>query len=457
MLTVSRHAVGGTLLRASSQQLRRSPAMMFLATITTQKGKSAAFPVQSNNGADQGVGWRLETDKNLDYNFFIDPPQGVEIPPGAREAAVWASEHPMTLTATGVEIGNFRLPVDDAEATASHAEKPPVSDQDWFLINLPTNRKIVYNTLKAFSMGQHVLYSGETGTGKTWIARKISQMLGRDLYMVSLNEYTKNEDLTTRNTFGEESEGKTAVSKATVLQWMENGGVLLLDEMHKPLEGVSVLNNILQYGEFRMSHGAVIKQKDSILCSCIATMNPPRPPYRGESPSGELASRFGITLEVPFLPPAEEEALLSCFMSPEHGANGRPLSRTLVSIATELRANYPTTIPLPLSTRSLINVARHIEAFPEDNPEEIFLMTFNPCTVVEDLTVRKAIHKVLEAHDLANRGANALAGHASRQAAATAGATGGMSRMDQKMMESERKNKGLLNQFQVKDNEPQFF
>ena len=36
-------------------------------------------------------------------------------------------------------------------------------------------------------------------------------------------------------------------------------------------------------------------------------MNPVKPPYKGEPPSGELSSRFGMTLQAKYLPPDEEE------------------------------------------------------------------------------------------------------------------------------------------------------
>ena len=52
-----------------------------------------------------------------------------------------------------------------------------------------------YQTLKGFTLGQHVLYIGETGGGKTWMSEKLAKLIGLKLYMVTFTEYTKNQDL----------------------------------------------------------------------------------------------------------------------------------------------------------------------------------------------------------------------------------------------------------------------
>ena len=221
----------------------------------------------------------------------------------------------------------------------------------------------------------------------------LAKLTGNDLWMASLNEYTKNQDLIARETFGEEGKNKTGLTPSVVLQWMMNGGILLLDEMHKPLEGIAVLNNILQNGEYRMADGRVIRY-DKAKSFVIGTMNPVKPPYRGEPPSGELSSRFGMTLEVKYLPAEEEAALLSIF----HDKVPKALLEKLVAIANDLRKVYPETLPLPIAPRTLMHIAQHMSLFPNDDPADIFTATYNPAIIVEDPAIQKAIRKALEAH-----------------------------------------------------------
>ncbi|MBI5882631.1 MAG: AAA family ATPase, partial [Elusimicrobia bacterium] len=274
----------------------------------------------------------------------------------------------------------------------------------WKALNLPSNKRLIYDTLKGFTLSQHILYIGETGGGKTWIASMLAKVTGNELWMVSMNEYTRNKDLIARETFGEEGKNRTGLTASTVLRWMQEGGILVLDEMHKPLEGIAILNNILQNGEYRMADGRVIKY-DKKKSWVIGTMNPVKPPYKGEPPSGELSSRFGMTLDVKYLPPDEEEALLAIFFE----RVPKDVIARLVSIANDLRRIYPEILPLPIAPRTLMHIVEHIQKFPNDNLADIFTKTYNPSSIVEDPAIAEAITKALQAHDLAGTGAKAQA------------------------------------------------
>ncbi|MCX5787514.1 MAG: AAA family ATPase [Elusimicrobia bacterium] len=339
---------------------------------------------------------------------------------GAAQARLWAMEHPMSIEGGALHIGDFTFPLakkapkpvpfykqlwGKAMRALSLRTAPPeaealgISEKDWKAVNLPSNKKVIYDTLKAFTLHQHVLYIGETGGGKTYIAEMIAKLTGNDLWMVSMNEYTRNKDLIARETFGEEGKGRTGLTASTVLRWMQEGGVLLLDEMHKPLEGIAVLNNVLQNGEYRLPDGRIVKY-DKTKSWVIGTMNPVKPPYKGEPPSGELSSRFGMTLDVKYLPAEEEAALLRIFFDKVDPA----LIEKLVAIANELRKSYPDVLPLPIAPRTLLHIVEHIQRFPKDSVTDIFTKTYNPSSIVEDPSIDEAIRRVLEAHALPGSG-----------------------------------------------------
>lgn len=335
------------------------------------------------------------------------------------EVRRWAEENPMYIKGNLLYIGEFTFPVRAVyEKLAPETwwqrlwrgllgrpapvarRIPPVSADQWQALNLPSNKWALYQTLKAFTLGQNTLYIGETGGGKTWMASMIGKLIGRKLYTVSFTEYTKNQDLLFSRTFGEEAAGKTGKTLETVLQWLNDpeGGILLLDEMHKPLEGIAALNNILQNLTYHMGGRDIVGSRSTHFV--IGTMNPVKPPYKGEPPSGELSSRFGTTIQVNYLPPSEEAALLSIFFP----AIDAGLSRTLVSIARDLRKVYPEVLPLPISSRTLLYVAEHIAKYPDDDRVKIFKSTYNPGTIVEDPSIIEAIEKALKAHDLSRDG-----------------------------------------------------
>jgi MoxR-like ATPase len=353
--------------------------------------------------------------------FFADlgkTPRGVEA--AEAETRKWSDENPMFIKDGQLHIGAFTFPVNAKYEPAPAQNRwqrfwswvfrrpapkgrqvPPVSREQWAALNLPANKKALYQTLKGFTLGQNVLYIGETGGGKTWMSSTLSKLIGKKLYMVSFTEYTKNQDLLYSRTFGEEAKGKTGKTLETVLQWLNDkeGGILLLDEMHKPLEGIAALNNVLQNLSYHFNGKDIVGDKKTHFV--IGTMNPVKPPYKGEPPSGELSSRFGTTVQVNYLPPAEEAALMSIFF-PDSPAE---INRRLVAIAKELRKIYPDILPLPISSRTLLYIAEHIAKFPGDDAVEIFKTTYNPGTIVEDPSIVEAIDKALRAHDLAGAGA----------------------------------------------------
>jgi hypothetical protein len=308
----------------------------------------------------------------------------------------WSQTHPMFVEGNSLRIGNFSFPIAPPEIPGAGLG---IGEREWKALNLPTNKKLIYNTLKAFALKQHALFIGETGGGKTWLAERIAQLTGNKLWMASLNEFTRPKDLIARDTFGEDGHARTSLSLSTVLQWMTRRGVLLLDELHKPLEGVSVVNNILQNGIYRLIDGRVFRQ-DKENSWVIGTMNPARPPYNGEAPSGELSSRFGATLEVGYLPPVEEEALLRIFF--ERVPAG--LIEALVAAANDLRSLYPAILPLPVSSRTLMNVVEHLQRYPEDPPAEVFRKAFNPSSIVEDPMIGKIVSEVLRLRGVSDYG-----------------------------------------------------
>ncbi|MBI5240187.1 MAG: AAA family ATPase, partial [Elusimicrobia bacterium] len=357
------------------------------------------FPVNGLEAAGQVLGLDVDPEGRVLVSGSHGLTQ-VELAPAreflsskSAEVRLWSQSNPMYIKDGALHIGDFSFPLarkalapksglarlgaalkslfGGKSAVPAEVSDMGISEKEWQALNLPTNKRLIYDTLKGFSLSQHMLYIGETGGGKTWIAERIAKLTGNELWMVSMNEYTRNKDLIARETFGEEGKNKTGLTMSTVLRWMTEGGILLLDEMHKPLEGIAVLNNILQNGEYRMPDGRIIKY-DKKKSWVIGTMNPVKPPYKGEPPSGELSSRFGMTLEVKYLPADEEAALLNIFYSKVP----RTVLDKLVAIANDLRKVYPDILPLPIAPRTLMHIVEHAARYPNDSIVDIFRKTY---------------------------------------------------------------------------------
>ncbi|MBI4677649.1 MAG: AAA family ATPase, partial [Elusimicrobia bacterium] len=139
------------------------------------------------------------------------------------EVRLWSQDNPMYVEGGYLRIGSFKFKIAaKTPATRSWSRRAwnkalrlfgrgvpdgvldlGISEMDWRALNLPSNKRLIYDTLKGFSLNQHILYIGETGGGKTWIATMLAKLTGNDLWMVSMNEYTRNKDLIARETFGE--------------------------------------------------------------------------------------------------------------------------------------------------------------------------------------------------------------------------------------------------------------
>ncbi|MFA6580129.1 MAG: hypothetical protein WCU88_13765, partial [Elusimicrobiota bacterium] len=97
---------------------------------------------------------------------------------------LWSQAHPMSVSEGLLHIGDFTFPVSKkvpVEKTGfarlwdallrriglrtlpADAQALGITEKEWKAVNLPTNKKAIYETLKAFTLNQHVLYVGETG------------------------------------------------------------------------------------------------------------------------------------------------------------------------------------------------------------------------------------------------------------------------------------------------------
>lgn len=96
-------------------------------------------------------------------------------------------------------------------------------------VTLKQDDTIIPNFFKVIDdvlVGNNVYLIGEAGTGKTFLASRVSKALKRDLYTINCSQYTTPIDIIGGETIAGFKEGK-------LLEAWDKGGILLLDEMPK--------------------------------------------------------------------------------------------------------------------------------------------------------------------------------------------------------------------------------
>lgn len=153
--------------------------------------------------------------------------------------------------------------------------------------------------------GLHMLLVGATGSGKTFFANSIfryavdEEIIGQDAPFKSLNcaDYYNNPQLLLSQLFGFSKGAYTgAVEDSEGLVEQSDGGILLLDEIHRlPPEGQEMLFYFIDKGTFsRLGESGKVRHA-KVLIICATT----------ENPSSALLSTFlrriPMTIEIPAL------------------------------------------------------------------------------------------------------------------------------------------------------------
>jgi DNA-binding NtrC family response regulator len=139
----------------------------------------------------------------------------------------------------------------------------------------PQMRKIMRNlTILAESTGKPILILGETGTGKTWLAKQFHQMTGKDeklFYKVVCGEFKGADSNVAKSAlFGHMKGAFTGAteSKEGYLS-KADGGTLFLDEIGDiPWDAQRLLIDAVESGLFRpLSSNDIISSKFQLICA----------------------------------------------------------------------------------------------------------------------------------------------------------------------------------------------
>jgi hypothetical protein len=210
-----------------------------------------------------------------------------------------------------------------------------------------------------------VYISGLSGNGKTFMVEQAAAKLNREFIRVQINPETDEDDLIGGFRL---INGETVFSKGPVLKAMENGAILLLDEIDRATNKIMCLQGILE------GKPVLVKKTGETVTpapgfNVIATAN-----TKGKgSDDGRFIGtnilneafleRFAITMEQPYASPAVETKIVLGAMK-KYGVEDVEFAKNLVTWADVIRKTYyEGAVAEIISTRRLDHIAKAFAIF----------------------------------------------------------------------------------------------
>ena len=210
-----------------------------------------------------------------------------------------------------------------------------------------------------------VYISGLSGNGKTFMVEQACSKLNREFIRVQINPETDEDDLIGGFRL---INGETVFSKGPVLKAMENGAILLLDEIDRATNKIMCLQGILEGKPVLVKKtGETITPKAGF--NVIATAN-----TKGKgSDDGRFTAasiideafleRFTVAIDQKFPSPSVETKILNNHMT-KFGADDKDFVDKLITWADIIRKTfYDEGVDEVISTRRLCHIAQTFSIF----------------------------------------------------------------------------------------------
>ncbi|KAJ3746345.1 AAA domain-containing protein [Lentinula detonsa] len=258
-------------------------------------------------------------------------------------------------------------------------------------------------------MGEHLVLLGNQGVGKNKIVDRLCQLLRRPREYIQLHrDSTVSQMMFTTSL----TNGVLTYSDSPLLRAIRMGRVMVVDEADKaPEHVVAVFRSLAGRGELTLSDGRRVRMKDKkgqeerkengnddIIVHknfrLVLLANRPGYPFLGNhflQVLGESFSPYAISN-----PDQKSERKLLQQLAPEMDED---LILRLVGAFADLRKGYETgKVGYPYSLRELINLVRHMRAYPNDSLSDVLRNVFD-FDVYKPETIEK-LREILDHHGL---------------------------------------------------------
>jgi len=308
-----------------------------------------------------------------------------------------------------LRIGLVELP----QRMPAHEELVPEVE----FVDTPQHIEALRNMLLDWKLGHHLLLVGNQGTGKNKVTDRLLELLRCEREYVQLHRDTTVQSLLLSQSL---EAGIVQREDSALVRAVRHGRCLVVDEADKAaLEVVCVLKALADDGELAIGDGRCIVRKDDPRTLAWASDNKDVPNAEEQFVEMSPGFRMIVLANRPGLPflgndffrvcgdvfschvvdnpnVASEMALLkSCGPSVRQGHLEK-----LALLFSELREMADAGhIAYPYSTRELVKIVRHLEAFPDDPLELVLADVFS--FDLADAARREVIFKVLSKYGLA--------------------------------------------------------
>ncbi|KAJ3565249.1 hypothetical protein NP233_g7756 [Leucocoprinus birnbaumii] len=217
-------------------------------------------------------------------------------------------------------------------------------------------------------LGEHVVLLGNQGVGKNKIVDRLCQLLRRPREYIQLHRDTTVNQLMFTTSL---ESGVINYTDSPLLRAIKHGRFIIIDEADKaPEHVVAIFRSLAGQGELTLSDGRRVRpvkgRAEDIVVHpnfrLILLANRPGYPFLGNhflQVLGENFSAHSVSN-----PDPESETNLLSQLAPEMNPK---LIQRLVAAFQDLRAGYENgVLNYPYSLRELINLVRHMRAYPND-------------------------------------------------------------------------------------------
>ncbi|KAK6745050.1 hypothetical protein RB195_011638 [Necator americanus] len=230
---------------------------------------------------------------------------------------------------------------------------------------------IIRNMARDMRLGAHLLLIGNQGVGKNKITDRFLHLIQRPRHYMQLHRDTTVESLTMQTTV---ENGVLRYEDSALVRAARDGHVLVVDEADKaPLHVVAFFKSLLDSGTLLLGDGRRIQPASapprdrSIILHpdfrIIMLANRPGFPFLGNDLFGVLGDLFSVHM----VDNPSRESELDMLKKYAPDVENATLLK-LMAAFTELREMVNDgVLQYPYSIRELVNIAKHINKFPEDS------------------------------------------------------------------------------------------
>ncbi|KAH9924969.1 AAA domain-containing protein [Epithele typhae] len=250
-------------------------------------------------------------------------------------------------------------------------------------------------------LGEHLVLLGNQGVGKNKVIDRLCQLLGRPREYIQLHRDTTVNQLMFQTVL---ENGLIKYTDSPLLRAIQMGRVIVIDEADKAAEHVvAIFRSLAGHGQLTLADGRrvrQIKEREGDIAvhpnfRLILLANRPGYPFLGNHFLQVLGDNFCChAVTNPDM--ASERRLLSQ-LAPQLSED---TILRLVAAFQDLRRAYDAgTLTYPYSLRELLNLVRHMQAYPSDSLEAALRNVFD-FDVYKPETISK-LQDILDHHGLA--------------------------------------------------------